>query len=83
MSFSPSRKLSVSLLQEFFDYIREERIRDLELLVGRYRSIGPMLTKVEGMVLGTNTGRCQHLQDYYFYWEDRSLFFSEQTAHRI
>lgn len=36
----------------------------------KYRAIGPLLTKMEGLVVHTNTGRSTKLQPYYAYWEN-------------
>ncbi|RKO97568.1 hypothetical protein CAUPRSCDRAFT_10766 [Caulochytrium protostelioides] len=43
----------------------------LENLVSKYRSIGPLLMKMESLVAGTNTGRSPVLKDYYVFWERR------------
>jgi len=59
--------------QEYFEYVEKEREQDLEILVRKYRGIGPLLTKVEGLVVHTNTGRNPKLRQYYAYWE-RKIF---------
>ena len=38
-------------------------------LVRKYRAIGPLLIKVEGLVAHTNTGRSVRLGQYYKHWE--------------
>lgn len=37
----------------------------------RYHAISPLLIKVEGLVVYTNTGKSPHLKTYYAYWEKR------------
>ena len=39
----------------------------------KYRAIGPLLTKMEGLVVHTNTGKSSKLARYYAYWE-RKVF---------
>ncbi|ESO91629.1 hypothetical protein LOTGIDRAFT_122204, partial [Lottia gigantea] len=57
--------------KEFFEHIESERHRDFELLARKYRAIGPLLTKMEGLVVHTNTGKSPKLSQYYAYWEKR------------
>ena len=35
----------------------------------KYKLIGPLITKVEGLVFGTNTSRSSKMASYYAYWE--------------
>ena len=49
--------------------MEKEREEDLEILVRKYQGIGPLLTKVEGLVVHTNTGRNPKMSQYYAYWE--------------
>ena len=58
-------------LQEFFEYIEQERAKDFEVLARKYRAIGPLLTKVEGLVVHTNTGKSPRLAQYYSHWEKK------------
>ena len=64
---------NLHLIQDFFDHIETERAKDIEVLVRKYRAIGPLLTKMEGLVVHTNTGKAPRLQAYYAYWE-RKVF---------
>ncbi|XP_033627732.1 dynein heavy chain 10, axonemal-like [Asterias rubens] len=57
--------------KEYFDHIERERMHTFEQLARKYRAIGPLLTKMEGLVVHTNTGRSPRLQAYYGYWEMR------------
>ena len=63
------------MVQEFFESVERERAKDFEILARKYRAIGPLLTKVEGLVVHTNTGKSPKLHQYYAYWE-RKIFES-------
>ena len=40
-------------------------------LTTSYRAMSPMLTKIEGLVVHTNTGKATRLSSYYHHWEAR------------
>lgn len=61
------------LWQDFLEQLDEARVKDLDMLVRKYRGIGPLLTKVEGLVVHTNTGKSPKLRQYYAHWE-RKIF---------
>ncbi|ELU10552.1 hypothetical protein CAPTEDRAFT_221643 [Capitella teleta] len=61
--------------KDFFESVEKERAHDFEILARKYRAIGPLLTKVEGIVVHTNTGKSPKLHQYYAYWE-RKIFNS-------
>ncbi|KAM4707116.1 dynein axonemal heavy chain 10 [Discoglossus pictus] len=56
-------------VKEFFEYIDNERSKDLEVMTRKYSAIGPLLTKMEGLVVHTNTGKDPKMSLYYAYWE--------------
>ncbi|XP_072658407.1 dynein axonemal heavy chain 10 isoform X2 [Canis lupus baileyi] len=56
-------------VKEFFEHIERERVKDVDHMVRWYLAIGPLLTKVEGLVIHTNTGKAPKLASYYEYWE--------------
>ncbi|KAM9193992.1 dynein axonemal heavy chain 10 [Dugong dugon] len=58
-------------VKEFFEHIERERAKDLDHMVRWYLAIGPLLTKAEGLVIHTNTGKAPKLASYYEYWENR------------
>ena len=62
-------------VKDFFENIERERSKDYEVLARKYRAIGPLLTKVEGLVVNTNTGKSAKLHPYYAYWE-RKIYAS-------
>ena len=41
-----------------------ERSKEIEQLSRKYRAIGPLLTKMEGLVAQTNTGKSPKLQKF-------------------
>ncbi|EDV22455.1 uncharacterized protein TRIADDRAFT_50643 [Trichoplax adhaerens] len=57
--------------KEYFDFLEKSRTREIEHLVAKYQDIGPLLIKIEGNVVNTNTGKSPRLQSYYFYWENK------------
>jgi dynein heavy chain len=65
-------------VQEYFDFIEKEQRKDFELMMRKYQAIGPLLTKVEGLVVNTNTGQSRKLQQYYAHWETK--IFNALTA---
>ena len=60
-------------MQEFFDFVNKHRANVLEGMVQKYLSIGPLLIKMESLVVRTNTGKSKMLKEYYSYWE-RQIF---------
>ncbi|TPX54389.1 hypothetical protein PhCBS80983_g05954 [Powellomyces hirtus] len=56
---------------EFFEYEHKNRVNVLEAIEKKYKSIGPLLIKMESLVAGTNTGRSKMLKEYYAHWERR------------
>uniref|UniRef100_A0A8C5M6C0 Dynein heavy chain tail domain-containing protein n=1 Tax=Leptobrachium leishanense TaxID=445787 RepID=A0A8C5M6C0_9ANUR len=58
-------------VKEFFDYIEIERSKDVDIMVRKYSAIGSILTKIEGLVVNTNSGRSSKMAQYYAYWEGR------------
>ncbi|XP_043925694.1 dynein axonemal heavy chain 10 [Protopterus annectens] len=60
---------NLSGVKEFFEFIEHERAKDTEHLVRMYNAIGPLLTKMEGLVVHSNTGRSSKMANYYAYWE--------------
>lgn len=60
-------------LQEFYEHIERQRMAVLEGLVKKYRTISPLLGKIEEVVAGTNSGKSPALASYYAFWE-RAIF---------
>ncbi|XP_054851851.1 dynein axonemal heavy chain 10 [Eublepharis macularius] len=58
-------------VKEYFEYVKHERSRDVEHIVRKYIAIGPLLTKMEGLIMNSNTGRSPRLAQYYAFWENK------------
>ena len=58
-------------MKDFFNRIDKERKKDVEVITGKYRAIGPLLTKMEGLITQTNTGRSPKMHAYYSHIEKR------------
>ena len=43
----------------------------LSALARKYHAIGPLLIKMEGLVVYTNSGKSPRLKAYYFHWEKK------------
>ena len=56
-------------VKTYFETVEKHRNRDFELLARKYRAMGPLLTKMEGLVASTNTSRSEKMANYYKYWE--------------
>ncbi|KAF0719904.1 Aste57867_701 [Aphanomyces stellatus] len=61
----------VTEVGEFYELMERNRMTRIDELVQNYRSIGPLLIKVEEVVAGVNTGSSPKLATYYMYWERR------------
>lgn len=58
-------------VSDFYEIVERNRVKRIEELVQKYRSIGPLLIKVEELVAGVNTGASPKMSAYYLYWERR------------
>ena len=65
----PSADGTLFQCKEFFEFIEKTRRNDLSELSKKYKLIGPLITKVEGLVFGTNTSCSPKMRTYYAYWE--------------
>jgi len=66
-------------VQEYFDYIEREQKKDFAFMLHKFQAIAPLLTKVEGLVVNTNTGESHKLRHYYAHWEQK-IFNSLTTV---
>lgn len=66
-------------LTELADLIDRRRTDTVEQLVKKYRTITPLLGKIEEVVMGSNSGKAPALAGYYHYWE-RAVFTALNTA---
>jgi len=58
-------------LQEYFAFIEQEQKKEFEFMLTKFQAIAPLLTKVEGLVVNTNTGEAAKLKQYYAHWETK------------
>ncbi|MGH0156714.1 UNVERIFIED_CONTAM: hypothetical protein FKN15_032047 [Acipenser sinensis] len=56
-------------VKEFYEHIERERMKEVSFLCQKYTAIGPLLTKMEGLVVHTNSGRAPKMAQYYVFWE--------------
>jgi dynein heavy chain len=68
---SPEPNLDGTLVQckEYFEFVESKRRYDLLELAKKYKLIGPLVTKVEGLIFGTNSSKSPKMAAYYVYWE--------------
>ncbi|XP_009082982.1 PREDICTED: dynein heavy chain 10, axonemal, partial [Acanthisitta chloris] len=57
--------------KEFFDYVKCERAKDVEHMVGKFSAISQLLIEVEEQVANTNSGKSPKLASYYAHWENK------------
>ncbi|XP_075882096.1 dynein axonemal heavy chain 10-like isoform X2 [Nelusetta ayraudi] len=60
-------------VKEFCENIELERSKTVNLLSRKYADIGPLITKIEHLILETSTGKAKCMTEYYIYWEHRVL----------
>ena len=72
----------MDVLQDYYDFQEERRRSVLGSLGRKYHAIGPLLVKVEGLVVQSNTGKCPRLARYYEHWEAK-VFQSLVKVRRV
>lgn len=60
---------SLTQCQNYFEFIEAKRRQDMAEIAKKYKLIGPLVTKVEGLVFGTNSSKQTKMISYYNYWE--------------
>nr|XP_057927697.1 dynein axonemal heavy chain 10-like isoform X1 [Doryrhamphus excisus] len=68
---APDKKDFLPSIREFYECIDQERVKTVHLLRCKYADIGPVITKVEHLIMETNTGKSHIMSSYYTYWEHR------------
>lgn len=83
-STKPSKKVRIneSLIEcrEFFKQlhvVRDEKFRRIKKM---YDSIGPILIKLESLILGTHTGESEKMELYYNFWEKETFNCATRLA---
>lgn len=59
--------------QGYFEKLEQSRNEKCAYMKRLYNSIGPVLVKLESLVLGTFTGRSEKMRGYYTYWEQMTF----------
>ncbi|KAF7265371.1 hypothetical protein GWI33_021219 [Rhynchophorus ferrugineus] len=68
--FAPVKTVPTRLpCKEFFGAMNAKRTENVVAMLRIYQSIGPILVKLEMLVLNTNTGSSPHMSHYYEFWE--------------
>ena len=73
-SSDSARRDNLLDLPEFVDWVEKHRSDTVAVLVKKYKTIGPLLGKIEEVVTGSNTGKSVILVEYYQHWEKRIFF---------
>ncbi|XP_017580699.2 dynein heavy chain 10, axonemal [Pygocentrus nattereri] len=66
---APDKAGELPGVKEFFELIERERAKDVNLLSRKYTAIGPLLTKMESLIMQTSSGKAKRMAQYYAYWE--------------
>lgn len=71
--------------RKFFQCMELQRDKKFLEITNLYDTIGPLLTKLESIIMGTTTGECDKMTLYYVFWEE-TIFVALQRynlANRI
>ncbi|XP_051787986.1 dynein axonemal heavy chain 10-like [Erpetoichthys calabaricus] len=65
----PQNNTSLFGIEDFFNYMKEERAKEVAYLYRKYKAISPLLIKIESLVLNTDSGKAPKMEKYYTHWE--------------
>ncbi|CAD6994110.1 unnamed protein product [Ceratitis capitata] len=68
--------------QGYFEKLEQSRNEKCAYMKRLYNSIGPVLVKLESLVLGTFTGRSEKMRGYYTYWEQMTFHCILDNAYK-
>jgi dynein heavy chain len=68
-------------LQEFLETMEKQNALTIEDLVRKYKTIGPLLGKIEGIIEHKNTLRSPRMKSYYLFWERRIFNALNRVIH--
>ncbi|KAL0979348.1 hypothetical protein UPYG_G00183960 [Umbra pygmaea] len=68
---TPDKSDDLPGVKEFCELIERERAKEVVLLSRKYAAIGPLLTKIESLILQTSSGKAKRMGQYYTYWEGK------------
>lgn len=58
-------------MQEFLDFLEKHNSATVQELVRKYKTIGQLLGKIEGIIEHKNTLKSPRMKSYYKFWERR------------
>ncbi|TMW41198.1 hypothetical protein DOY81_013722, partial [Sarcophaga bullata] len=58
--------------QGYMERLEQTRTEKCTYMKKIYDSLGPVLIKLESLVLGTYTGRSEKMREYYIFWEEET-----------
>ncbi|KAH8382819.1 hypothetical protein KR009_005420 [Drosophila setifemur] len=67
--------------QGYFELLEASRNRKTAQMKRLYDSLGPVLIKLESLVLGTFSGRSDRMKTYYEYWEEETFKCIVEMTH--
>ena len=74
-----NNRSSALSVEELNDRLEAHRSRQVDELLNRYRSMGPLLRIIEMHVTETESGRADDMYEYYRYWE-KKMFMAATAA---
>lgn len=72
MSHKPECGTGIYHCQVYMERLEQSRTEKCSLMKRIYDSLGPVLIKLESLVLGTFTGRSEKMREYYVFWEEQT-----------
>src|SRR5437868_5781326 len=61
----------LTFMKDFLESLEKQNAATVEDLVRKYKTIGPLLGKIEGIIEGKNTLKSSKMKSYYQFWEKR------------
>ncbi|XP_019715984.1 dynein heavy chain 10, axonemal-like [Hippocampus comes] len=66
---APDKTDLLPSVREFCECVDREQFKTVNSLKSKYADIGPVISKVEHLIMETNTGKCASMSGYYAFWE--------------
>lgn len=70
VTFALEEQHRVPLIASYFSIIHDNQHRKMKDVENLFTAIGPILIKLESLVLDTSTGELDNMRLYYSYWEN-------------
>lgn len=71
VTFALEEQHRVPLIATYFSIIHDNQHRKMKDVENLFTAIGPILIKLESLVLDTSTGELDNMRLYYSYWENQ------------